>query len=194
MKKTWIFIAVLLPVLAGALNASEAAWSAAAGGGFMTEQKHSGVSNNEEALLGLELTRQMNKRIDLAFGFSYYDSQKEYSRTPGVKYGYHNYFFTICGIYKPYGRLKGFYGGPQLAWVTRTLISDPDNVDMGSAGYGLRAGYEHALGGHFRAGIQGNYLKAGSAENTVTSGSTRVTYKVPETSYTGALLSVKYSF
>jgi len=195
MNKNMIVLAVMmLAMAAGTARAADHKWSLALLGGMIAEEKRSGVTIDEGMLAGVEITRTLGDTVNLSFGFSFMRVEKESSALPGVKVKFNDYFGPLCAAYKFDGALKGLYLGPQVAIVTRSYVKENDDIGLTSLGYGARLGYDYPLSERFSVGAQGNYLKVGSAEKTVTGDGTRTTYSVGETSFTNLLLSVKYHF
>ncbi len=193
MIRTALFLLALC-VLAVPARAEEALrWRAALAGGRVSEKHFAGVSNPGVAVVGGEIGRAFMNFMEFGYAFSYAGIVRTDDLT-AVQTGYDVTFHSLFADFLFDRTDRGFYAGPQLGIVSRSLRGAASGASLNSASFGARAGYNQPLGGAFSAGLQAQYLFVGAAKNTVTVNSVNNTYSAPRTSFAKYLLLLNYKF
>lgn len=193
MGKTTLFLLLLL--FAGSARAGELLrWRAALTGGMLSEKHFAGVSNPGVAAAGAELGRAFGNILEFGYSFAYAGLVQK-QRLTAVQTGYNVTFNILFADFLQDTTVHGFYAGPQLGIVSRSLRRSGQNAGLNSLAYGVRAGFNHPVGsGLFSLGFQVQYLSVGDAKVTITENSVNTTYRAPKTGFAKYLLLVNYKF
>lgn len=175
------------------LRAQEEKWRAGAGYGLLSAEKYAFTKTKEGPAAGVEIARKLGAKFELGASLGYAEVKYESELLP-IKLAFDNTFLMLFGNFRLDAVLKGLYAGPQAGFVTRSLRKENDNIGMNAAGFGFRAGYDHALSRRLNLGVQFQYVSAGKAEKTVTDDNVKVTYSVAAAGFMQYLLSASYRF
>lgn len=192
LKKT-LFLLVLC-CFAGSARAEEALrWRAALTGGMVSEKHFAGVENPNVAVAGGEIGRAFMNSLEFGYSFAYAGLVQKQTLT-AAQTGYDVTFHILFANVLLDTTARGFYAGPQLGIVGRTLRKGGQNVGLNSVAFGARAGYNYPISGFFSAGFQAQFLSVGDAKATVIENSVNTTYRAPKTSFAKYLLLLSYKF
>lgn len=192
VKKTLFFLA--LCALAGPARAGETLrWRAALAGGMVSEKHFAGVSDPGVIAAGGEIGRAFMDSMEFGYSFAYAGIVQKQKIT-AAQTGYDVMFHILFADFLQDTTMHGFYAGPQLGIVSRSLRRAGQNAGLNSVAFGARGGYNYPLNGFFSLGAQAQYLSVGSAEVTVTEHSVNTTYRAPKTSFARYQLLLSYKF
>jgi hypothetical protein len=192
LKKTLFFL-VLCSVPAAARAEETLRWRAALTGGAVSEKHLAGVSNPGVTAAGGEIGRAFMDSMEFGYSFAYAGLvQKE--KLTAAQTGYDVMFHVLFADFLQDTTMHGFYAGPQLGIVSRSLRKVGQNAGLNSMAIGARAGYNCPLSALFSAGLQVQYLYVGDAKATVMENSVNTTYRAPATSFAKYLLLLNYKF
>ena len=182
-----LFLLVLF-FFAGAARAEETLrWRAAILAGRASEKPAAGVTNPGVKIGGVELGRAFMDFMEFGYSFSYAGIVQKQELT-AARTGYDVTFHIIFADFLLDTTARGFYAGPELGIVSRSLRKAGQNVSLNALALGARAGYNYPLNARFSLGLQAQYLTVGDAKNTVTENNISTTYRASNTGYAKGLL------
>lgn len=193
MLKRPLFLLVLF-AFAGAARAEEPLrWRAAILAGRASEKPAAGVDNPGVKIAGAEIGRAFMNFLEFGYSFSYAGIVQKQELTAS-RTGYDVTFHLLFADFLADTTARGFYAGPELGIVNRSLRKVGQNVSLNALALGARAGYNYPLSARFSLGLQGQYLIVGDAKDTVTENNVNTTFRARNTGYAKGLLLLSCKF
>lgn len=193
MPKVTLFFLALCAFAVSAGAAETLRWRAALTGGMVSEKHFAGVSNPGVFVAGGEIGRAFMNFMEFGYSFSYAGIVRKDVLT-AEQTGYNATFHILFANLLLDSTNKGFYAGPQLGVVSRSLRGVSSGTGLNSAAFGARAGYNCPLSGVFSLGLQVQYLSVGAAKNIVMVNNVNTTFRAPKTSFAKYLFLANYKF